>query len=80
MGEDGREEQKWTVMDRGKWGHGSMDFLLFSCPKQHYFLIKDTRYQPSVWMGLSPFLTLFEMDIFSFAGKISHIFPSDIYI
>jgi hypothetical protein len=44
------------------------------------FLMKDTRYQASVWMAIFPFFTLFEMDIFSFAGKISHKFPSDVYI
>ncbi len=42
--------------------------------------MKDTRYQASVWMAIFPFFTLFEMDIFSFAGKISQKFPSDTYI
>lgn len=42
--------------------------------------MKDTRYQASVWMAIFPFFTLFKMDIFSFAGKISQKFPSDIYI
>jgi hypothetical protein len=31
-------------------------------------------------MAIFPFFTLFEMDIFSFAGKISQKFPSDTYI